>query len=57
MILKIIALVIGLIVGVLVGSVGAELLDIEPRGLVGAVVGLIFGALAWNLASKSNSKK
>ncbi len=57
MILKIIALVIGLIVGVLVGSVGAELLEIEPRGLVGAVVGLIFGALGWNFVSNSNSKK
>ena len=57
MILKIFVLIIGLFVGILVGSIGAELLNFEPKGLMGAVVGLIFGALAWNLASKSKSKK
>ena len=57
MILKIVALVIGLIVGTLVGSIAAELLDIHPKGLIGAIVGIIFAALGWNLASKSNSKK
>jgi hypothetical protein len=57
MILKIIALIVGLIVGVLVGSVAAEMLNIEPRGLIGAIGGIIFGALGWNFASSSNSKK
>lgn len=57
MILKVIALIVGLIVGVLVGSVAAEMLNIEPRGLIGAIGGLIFGALGWNLASNSSSKK
>jgi len=57
MILKIFALIIGLIVGTIVGSIAAELLDIQPRGLIGAVGGLIFAALGWNLASNSNSNK
>ena len=57
MILKIIALVIGLIIGTLVGSIAAELLDIHPKGLIGAIGGIIFAALGWNLASNSNSKK